>query len=218
MTGYDVVLFAHLLGWVFWLGTDIGVFLCAKYAERGDLSAETRLTILEAGMILDRFPRFSMPVVWLTGIVMMNSLGYAIVPTGAALVMAIIWLAVTWAVIFQPPGSSGHKRANIAQTIILAAIILGMGGASSYLLSIGDMPLWLALKWFAYVLVAITVMALERAFAPIGPLLGELAGSPGSDDLNARISAVLRPVYPIVIAIYAWTLMAAASGVSKVSL
>lgn len=218
MTGYDVVLFVHLLGWVFWLGTDIGVFLSAKYAERGDLSAETRLTVLGLGMVLDRFPRFSMPVVWLTGIVMMNKLGYTVVPAEVAIIITIAWLIVTWAVIFQPPGSAGHQWANIAQTIILAAIIVGMGGAGSYLLSIGEMPLWLALKWFAFVLVAITVMALEKAFAPIGPLLAELAETPGGDDLNTRISAVLRPVYPIVIAIYAWTLLAAASGVSKVSL
>lgn len=218
MTAYDAVLFVHLLGWVFWLGTDVGVFLSAKYAERSDLSAETRLTVLGMGMVLDRFPRFAMPIVWLTGIMLMNNLGYVLVPVEVAIVAALIWLAVTWAVIFQPPGSVGHKWANIGQTIILAAIILGMGGASSYLLSTGDLPLWLALKWFAYVLVAVTVIALEKAFAPLVPLLGELAETSGGDDLNTRISAVLRPVYPIVIAIYAWTLLAAASGVSKITL
>ena len=218
MTGHDVVLLMHLLGWVFWLGTDIGVFLSAKYAERGDLSAETRLTVLQVGMVLDRFPRFSMPVVWLTGIILMKDLGFDLVPVAVAIVITIVWLAVTWAVIFQPPGTAGHKWASVAQTIILTAIIIGMGGASSYLLATGDMPLWLGLKWFAYVLIAITVITLERAFAPVAPLLGELAATGGSADLNARISAALRPVYPIVIAIYAWTLLAAASGVSKFSL
>lgn len=217
MNVYDMTLFVHLLGWVFWLGTDVGVFLSAKYAERGDLSAQTRLTILEMGMVLDRFPRFAMPIVWLSGIMLMNNIGYDFVPIAAALPVTIIWLVVTWAVIFQPPGSAGHKWANIAQTVILAAIILGMGGASSYLLSAGEIPLWLALKWFAYVLVAVTVIMLERAFAPLAPLLGELADTGGSEELNARISSVLRPVYPIVVAIYAWTLLAAASGISKFS-
>lgn len=214
----ELVLFVHLLGWVFWLGTDLGVFLSAKYAERGDLSAETRLTVLQLGMVLDRFPRFSMPIVWLTGIYMMNALGYVIVPLAVAVAITLVWLVVTWAVIFQPPGTAGHKWAAVAQTLILAAIIVGMGGAASYLLSSGELPLWLALKWFAYVLVAVTVIALERAFGPLMPLLGELGETGGSDDLNARISAVLRPVYPIVLAIYVWTLLAAASGVSKINL
>jgi hypothetical protein len=218
MTTYDVLLFAHLLGWVFWLGTDVGVFLGAKYFERADLSAETRLTVLQLGMVLDRFPRFSMPVVWLTGVIMMNNLGYEIIPATVAVVLAVFWLAVTWVIVFQPPGSSAHKWGSIAQTLILAAIICGMGGVASYMLAAGELPLWLAVKWFAFVLVAITVIALEKKFAPLGPLLGELAESGGNDGLNARISTVLKPVYPIVLAIYAWAIIAAASGVTKITL
>lgn len=218
MNTYDVLLFAHLLGWVFWLGTDVGVFLGAKYFERADLSAETRLTVLQLGMVLDRFPRFSMPVVWLTGVIMMNNLGYEVIPAAVATVLTAIWLAVTWVVIFQPPGSAAHKWGSISQTLILAAIICGMGGVASYMLAAGDMPLWLAVKWFAFVLVAITVIALEKKFAPLGPLLGELAESGGNEGVNARISAVLKPVYPIVLAIYAWSIIAAASGVTKITL
>ena len=218
MTMYEALLYVHLLGWVFWLGTDVGVFLGAKYFERADLSPETRMTVLQLGMVLDRFPRFSMPVVWLTGVIMMNNLGYEIIPGAVATVLAVLWLVVTWVVIFQLPGSAGDKWGNIAQTLILAAIICGMGGIASYMLAAGDMPLWLAIKWFAFVLVAITVIALEKKFAPLGPLLGELAESGGNDDLNARISTILKPVYPIVLAIYAWTLLAAASGVTKITL
>ena len=90
--------------------------------------------------------------------------------------------------------------------------------ALSGMLAAGELPLWLAVKWFAFVLVAITVIALEKKFAPLGPLLGELAESGGNDGLNARISAVLKPVYPIVLAIYAWSIIAAASGVTKITL
>jgi hypothetical protein len=218
MTVYEMVLFVHLLGWVFWLGTDVGVFLGAKYFERADLNPETRMTVLQLGMVLDRFPRFSMPVVWLTGIILMNNLGYDVIPVGLATVLTVFWLAVTWIIIFKPPGSSAHKWGSIAQTLVLAAVIFGMGGVASYMLAVGEMPLWLALKWFAYVLVAVTVMALEKKFAPLGPLLGELAETGGNDGLNARISTVLKPVYPIVLAIYAWTIIAAASGVSKITL
>lgn len=218
MSAHELLLYVHLLGWVFWLGTDLGVFLGAKYFERGDYSPETRLTVLQLGMVLDRFPRFSMPVVWLTGIMMMSNLGYQIVPVPLATAITLFWLAVTWVIIFQPPGGAAHKWGAIAQTLILAAIIIGMGGGSAYLLSQGDMPLWLAIKWFAFVAVAVTVLALERAFAPIGPLLGELAEGRADDALNARISAVLKPVYPIVLLIYLWTMIAAASGVAKFNL
>lgn len=218
MSSHELVLFVHILGWVFWLGTDVGVFLGAKYAERADLSAETRLTTLQVGMVLDRFPRFAMPIVWLTGVILMNNLGYPLVSITAALPITLLWLVVTWLIIFKPPGTTLHKWAALAQTLILAAVIIGMGGISCWLLATGEMPLWLAVKWFAYALVGVTVILLERAFMPAVLLFGELAERGGSDDLNQRLSAALKPVYPIVLAIYAWTILAAASGVSKITL
>ena len=63
----EFALVVHVLGWVFWLGTDLGVLLTCRYAERGSLSVETRLTLLEVGMILDRLPRFAVPLVWGSG-------------------------------------------------------------------------------------------------------------------------------------------------------
>ena len=217
MSAHELILLVHLLGWVFWLGTDVGVFLGAKVFERADLSVETRMKVLELGMVLDRFPRFSMPVVWLTGVLLMNDLGYTVIAAPLAFAATLVWLVVTWMLVFKPPGGPAYIRAAIAQMGILAAVILGMGGYAIYGLASEQLPLWLALKWLAFVLVGITVLALEKTFAPLGPLLGELAEQGASDDLNGRISRVLAPVYPIVLAIYLWTLLAAASGVSKIT-
>ena len=60
MLMHELLTAIHVLGWVFWLGTDVGVFLAAKKSERRtDLSVESRLAVLELGMILDRAPRFA---------------------------------------------------------------------------------------------------------------------------------------------------------------
>lgn len=217
MSTYELLVYLHLLGWVFWLGTDLGVFLGAKVFERADLSVETRMQVLQLGMVLDRFPRFSMPLVWLTGVLLMNALGFGVIAAPWAFLGAVLWWVVTWLLVFKPPGSPVYIRAAIAQAVILAAVIIGMGGVATWGLMSGELPLWLAIKWYAFVLVAITVLALEKTFAPLGPLLGELAQEGASDTLNQKISAVLRPVYPIVLAIYLWTLIAAAAGVSKIA-
>jgi hypothetical protein len=216
MSTHELLVFIHLLGWVFWLGTDVGVFLGAKVFERSDLGVETRLKVLELSLLLDRFPRFSMPVVWLTGVLLMNDFGYQVISGPVAAIATLVWLAVTWLLVFKPPGSPVYIKAAIAQAMILAVVILGMGTVATLGLLRESLPLWLALKWYAFVLVAVTVLALEKAFAPLGPLLGELMEKGVSNDaLDQKISAVLRPVYPIVLAIYLWTLLAAASGVSK---
>jgi uncharacterized membrane protein len=215
MNLYELVLVVHVLGWVFWLGTDVGVFFAARWSEREALSPEARLTVLQLGLFLDRWPRFAVPVVWVTGVYLMSVQGYAIIPVAMALPVALFWLAVTWAVIFQPPGSPWQARALGAQAAIYAAVVIGMGGGAAWLLATGELPLWLAIKWFAYVGVAVTAVLLERAFAPVGALFGELATAGASDDLNARIHRAMAPAYPIVLAIYACTIVAGVSGLLK---
>ena len=49
---YSLLVLVHILLLVFWVGTDVGVFLAAKVSERTDLSIETRSTILSVGMVL----------------------------------------------------------------------------------------------------------------------------------------------------------------------
>ncbi|MHA7816980.1 MAG: hypothetical protein ACX93N_10935 [Pseudohaliea sp.] len=215
MTFYDVALVVHVLGWVFWLGTDVGVFLGARYAERSDLSVETRLTVLEVGMMLDRAPRFAVPVVWFTGVLLSRGLGYdgiTLIPAG---VFAVVWLLITWAVIFLAPDTAAHRTALIGQTVFYLVVIFGMGAGSLWLLSSGAIPLWLALKWLGFVLVGIAALLLERMFKPVAALFQQLASEGANRELDARISSTLRPVYPVVLAIYAGTLIAGISGLLK---
>ena len=49
--------------WFFWVGTDLGVFLAARYSERTELSYETRATVLQLGMVLDRLPRSALAII-----------------------------------------------------------------------------------------------------------------------------------------------------------
>ena len=215
MSVYEFALVIHVLGWVFWLGTDVGVFLSAKFAERGHLSSETRLTLLELGMLLDRAPRFAVPIVWFTGVVLMHRYGYTFIPLTIASFVLLVWIGLTWAVTFQAPGSAWHERGLLGQTLMYAAVIFGMGGAGSWLLATGEMPLWIAIKWFAYVGLAVVAILLERAFAPVAALFQALAVEGADDSLNKRIEIALKPVYALVLAIYFCTITAAVSGLIK---
>jgi len=212
---YDAALVVHVLGWVFWLGTDVGVFFSAKFAERGDLTPETRLTLLELGMLLDRAPRFAVPIVWFTGVVLMHRYGYFFIPLTAASVVLAIWIGLTWAVLFRPAGSTLHEKALLAQALVYFMVIFGMGGAGSWLLATDQIPLWIAIKWFAYVGLAVVAILLERAFAPVTNLFQTLAVEGANDSLNMRIRTALKPVYALVLAIYFCTIVAAVSGLTK---
>ena len=212
---YELLIVVHVLGWVFWLGTDLGVFFAAKWSERDELSVEARLTVLQLGMLLDCAPRFAVPVVWGTGMLLAARLGYQWLPTAAVLAIALLWITATYLVIFGSQGSAAQRNAMRIQTLFYGLVIIFMGGGGAWLLARGEIPLWLALKGLGYTIIAVTGLWLERAFAPVGALFGELAAQGASDALNERIHRALRPVYPIVLGIYVGTLIAGISGLTK---
>jgi len=101
------------------------------------------------------------------------------------------------------------------QKIFYLAVIAGMGLGGSWLLYSGSIPLWLGLKWFGFVIVAVGALLLEKLFAPVIPLFQELAATDSNPELNSRIVASLKPVYPMVLLIYGGTLVAGISGLLK---
>ena len=211
----QLALIVHVLGWVFWLGTDLGVLLTCRYAERGSLSVETRLTLLEVGMILDRLPRFAVPLVWGSGVILSEKMGYGFLPVPLGLIITAMWLVATYLITFTEQNSKPFTFGLWGQTFFYCAVILGMGLGASSLLYTGEIPLWLALKWYAYVIVAISALVLEKYFAPVIVGFQKLATEGATEVGNAQLSSDLRPVYAAVLSIYSGTLLAGLAGLLK---
>lgn len=218
MTAYDMLLIVHVLGWVFWLGTDIGAFVAVKRSQRTLYSVETRLAILDVGMLLDRAPRFAVPIVWATGIMLMARAGFPILDDAAAIFIGAAWMTNVWLGIFQPPGSNLQVWSMRIQTITYLIAIVAMGGYGGWAIASDALPTWLAVKWLAFALVGIAAIWLERAFAPAVANYGQLAESGSTPELEAELDRNLKPTYRAVLLIYAATLIAGISGLAKLSL
>ena len=65
----------HILLLVFWVGTDLGVFLAAKYSERSEFSMESRQVVLMLGMMLDRLPRSALVLIVPSGLMLTQASG-----------------------------------------------------------------------------------------------------------------------------------------------
>ena len=92
-------LYLHILLLVFWVGTDVGVFIAAKWSERATLSMETRQTVLQLGMVLDRLPRSALTLIIPSGCQLAVASGWLDMPSQYLLGMwafAAIWLAILW--------------------------------------------------------------------------------------------------------------------------
>lgn len=204
----------HVIAWVFWLGTDIGVFVAAKMSENGGYSVETRLTVLKLGMLLDMAPRIAVPIVFITGVMLSNDLGFSFITPMAGWTLGLIWLlCVITGIATEGGQGKWGKLAMRLQLLINSIIAIGMGGvAIAGLLQAVSMPGWLAIKWLAFAIIALAAIILERTFAPAIMLYGKLGVDGSSDQLNADLHRALQPVYIAVLVIYGATLVAGITG------
>ena len=212
-----LILYIHILGWVFWLGTDVGVFIGAKFTENAALSAETRLTILKLAMLLDIAPRIAVPVVFTTGVILMNTrYGIAFPSLGFGLFIGAVWTAVVMLSVLNDETTKIGALAKRGVLIIQGLVVVLMAGPALYSMLGGDLfPLWLAGKWLAYAWIAFFAIGIDITFRPVMMDYIKLQAGEATDELNASLSKGLKPVYLTVLAVYAGTLVAGFLGVVK---
>ncbi len=208
-------LYLHILLLVFWVGTDIGVFIAAKWSEKTSLSIETRQTVLQLGMVLDRLPRSALTLIIPSGCQLAVSSQWMALSNSALLGMWLasgVWLMVLWRGFLSTEVSVQEQSAKInwVLNLVLAVCVSGTG---VYLLAQRVIPDWLALKILAVGAIFTAGVLLDLLFKPAVDIFIALAGAPDNAELNTAYSRALSPVYIAVLAIYAFALTAAALGV-----
>ena len=216
MLEHKILVFFHISLWVFWLGTDLGVFLAAKMSENSALSMETRSSVLKLGMVLDRLPRTCNALIFPSGLQLINGIGLMDVP---AWLLAVVWLiGLVWVLImwrgFLNPGTSAEKlfeKTNMPLSLLLCVGALAFAAATVTVESLAA-PLWLTVKLVAVGLIGFAVVPLDRGFAPATVTFGTIAKSGSTPELEQQYHTQLQPVYGWVLFIYAMTIVAAFSG------
>ncbi|MCH1610234.1 MAG: hypothetical protein L7S53_02890 [Luminiphilus sp.] len=210
-------LYLHILLLVFWVGTDVGVFVAAKWSEKTTLSMETRQTVLQLGMVLDRLPRSALTLIIPSGCQLATTSGWLDISgtvLGVLWLSAGIWLAILWRGFLStdPKVQESSAKINWALNLVMALVVSGGG---IYLLTQGQTPDWLALKILAVGAIFCAGVLLDLLFKPAVDLFLALAETPDDAALNTAYSRALSPVYITVLAIYAFALTAAGLGVVK---
>ena len=210
-------LYLHILLLVFWVGTDVGVFIAAKWSEKTALSMEARQTVLQLGMVLDRLPRSALTLIIPSGCQLATTSGWLDISgtvLGVLWLSAGIWLAILWRGFLSadPKVQESSAKINWALNLVMALVVSGGG---IYLLTQGQTPDWLALKILAVGAIFCAGVLLDLLFKPAVDLFLALAETPDDAALNTAYSRALSPVYIAVLAIYAFALTAAGLGVVK---
>lgn len=217
MDSYSMWVILHVFILVFWLGTDVGVFLAAKYSERGDLSTETRMTALKIGMSLDRLPRSALTLILPSGLMLATKMGLIALPGWALPVIwlsSFAWLGVLWAGFLNPETALEKKcmLINFFMNVIMALLV---GAFAAYLVVGTETPTWLAVKVIATALVFVTGVMLDVLFKPAVEAFMAIMAEGGSPERDAQYSRTIGPVYYAVLMIYALVVLCTIMGIAK---
>ncbi|MEO0997013.1 MAG: hypothetical protein AAFX58_05810 [Pseudomonadota bacterium] len=211
--------YIHVLLLVFWVGTDLGVFLCARRLQNPALSLETRHSLLETAMLLDRLPRSCFVLIMPVGLQLAAMGGWMSVNPAvltAAWVIAAVWLALLWTTFLNEQAAFANKL-RLADKLLQVAVLLGFGwlGISGLMAGGIDMPAWLAWKCLLIAAIALTAIMIDVAFAPFVAAFAELMQGGTTPAIESAIDRSLAHAYVWVFATYVLALAAGWFGTVK---
>jgi hypothetical protein len=172
---YDLLVYAHVLAFVFWLGGDLGVAVLGAAFRDRTKSVETRLAILKLLGTVDMGPRTAWVLMVPLSITLVDVGGYWDVPlwlVGASWAIGAVWMWLTWTIHIKGPGpqTQGLQRLEL---LIKIAITLGYGALGiSAVLGLGPLEAnWLGYKALTFAGIFVVATMIDVAAKPVGPLL-----------------------------------------------
>jgi len=221
MTEYVVWKYAHILMFVFWVGTDMGVYLSARRSTDPTLSFMTRVTLLHMALRIELLPRTMWKAALPFGVMLSRNMGFLPI---SDLALALVWLfSITWWAIsmagaywYDKP--VGHRLARVTNwltglvgvTLIVLCISSSLGNGPF----VQDAP-WLHLKVALYGVINLMVIWMILAFDPIGAAFGRLAVEGSRPDIEAIISSTMDRSTVIIWSTYALIAIVGFIGTTK---
>ncbi len=215
---YELFIILHILGFVYWLGGDVGVFYSSGFVVNPKYSAETRMVASKIMMDLDLIPRICMTLMLTIGGTLASMQGVDHYPGQ----MIALWLlAPVWCfmVIYMhfSHGSALSKTLGTVDYWLRRALITGIIASVVYTLATNRLPdtPWLTAKvaLFAYLIFAGVMI---RRHLP-GFIVGLQALAKGSitDEQNVLMNKGLNGARPWVLSIWAVVFIEAVLGIVK---
>ena len=187
ITLYSLMVFFHILLFVFWLGGDLGVaILGEQFRKRKIYSLQERLTILKILVINDLGPRYAWALMIGSTISLVKTGGYWDVPTWG---IALAWgISLYWCRLVYLAHKAGQtdkaktlRKYEMILKWVLAAFYLGLGAVSL----VTNAPLaenWLATKAVIFGIIFVAAIMIDVMFKPVGPLLMAVIEKGSSDE------------------------------------
>jgi len=193
---YSVLVFFHILLFVFWLGADLGVAILGEQFRQREYSIQERLTLLRILVITDMGPRTAWALMIASTISLVAVGGYWAVPFWGILLswaISCFWLWLVWAAYKagQTPKATRLKKIEMLLKWGLAAFYLSLGSISLTMNTPLE-PNWLASKALLFGFIFIAAILIDVMFKPVGPALMELVEKGSSDATEVPLLTIMN--------------------------
>jgi hypothetical protein len=216
---HDVLVFVHVLLFVYWLGPDWGVWVTSHYLARPGLPLDERRRFMAAMLKIDLVPRSCLILLLPVGLHLAANLGLSPV-TGPALaavwVFAVAWLVVSWLVYLRRGPRAGEllRRVDNGLRWVVAPVMIAAG---LYSLATGQWfgASWLGLKVLVFgVIVALGLVL--RSFVGLWVAgFQRLAAEGPTAEIDALFTTALARAKPVVYVFWGASALMAFLGVVK---
>ncbi len=225
LNSYSLAILLHIVLFVYWLGSDIGVFYSSRFILQSELTTPARSVAAKIMHAVDMAPRICLVLFLPSGVTLM-----ALSPFGDDVfpgwLVALAWLgSLCWLVLvvydYTRGATSLGKLVQRLDLIVRYCLVVGLLAVSGYVFlseepfGVTTNPKWLAAKVAAYALCILSGVMIRRRLSPFGPAFGKLVTQGSSPEVERQIRHSVRSCLPYVYAIWFLVLLAAFLGVVK---
>ena len=189
--------YLHILMFVFWVGTDMGVFLSCKKATDPKLSIDARFLLLHMALRIELLPRTMWKAALPLGVMLSQVNGWLSL---SDMQLALVWVfsiawwgvSMTGAWYYDKPIGHTLTKINNAVTTLVGITLIWLAYSSAA----GNGPFdadvsWLHWKVGIYGLINLMVVAMLYVFDPMGIAFGRLAVEGSTPEIEATISTIM---------------------------
>ena len=219
MALHDVLVFAHVILFVYWLGPDWGVWVTSHYIAKPGLPIDERRRFLAAMLKIDLLPRSCLILFPPLGLQLAADLNLSPVTGGwlvAVWVGAIAWLIVSWLVYLRKGPMAGEllRRVDNGLRYIVAPVMIFAG---LYSLATGE---WFGTSWLGLKVAVFGVIVglglILRSFVGLWVTgFQRLAAEGHSADIDAMFVTALERSKPVVYVFWGCSALMAFLGITK---
>jgi len=221
MSVYFLLLFAHVMLFAYWLGSDVGVFYGMRFVLDSRLSIETRRTVMALVHWIDAIPRICLVLMVPVGLSLSIILGLLDVPEQSqSLFLAALWvIGLFW--LYLVVRIYGGAKSWLPRTdyVIRVSTMLGffVAGVSSLA---GKGPFlagneWLAMKAILFAGVIGCGLMLRILGRPFGAALAQILDGRSTPEVEARLRETMVQSKRVVLVLWALVACIAFLGLTK---